>query len=128
MRISKSVNTSKRRISTSLVPLVLVSEIDVPADAVVYGIEPVKDAILLVLGIPEGTSSVKRKIWMVPDGQTATVDAQQGDFLGVAVVESSPKGLTGPQGSVSFRRIHAVWLETEEQSLTRHQHRGGVRG
>jgi hypothetical protein len=83
-------------------------EVELVADAVVYGLSP--DGTLLLCGYPvTGGGSVKRKLWLFHLDAPISVESQ--DAVQVGVTQG---------GAVLF-------LEGEQQAITRSRHRGWSR-
>jgi hypothetical protein len=102
---------------TILVEYASVREVEILADSVIYGVEAVEGGVALAVGSPEGGTPVKRKIWMVATGLDITIEAQNGEFVNTIV-------LSQQLGDKTVRVLHAVFVENQEQAITRWQHRG----
>lgn len=83
-------------------------EVELAADAVVYGLSP--DGTLLLCGYPTaGGGSVKRRLWRFFLDAPISVEAQDAVQVGIT-----------PGSSLLF-------LEGEQQAITRSRHRGWSR-
>jgi hypothetical protein len=111
---------SKKKIVVIPVELAPVREVEILADSTIYGVQAVSGGFVLAVGSPEGSPPVKRKIWMIGTGMEVSVEAQNNDFIGTAISESTIEGK-------EVKILYAVFVEKQEDALTRWQHRGNPR-
>ena len=98
-------------------------EIEVPADSSVLGLVQMGGMPALLVGVPEGSGPVRRKIWVITFNSDISIEAQNGDFVG-EVMLSAPA--TDPSAApTAFLAV--VFIETQKQAIERATHRGTFR-
>ena len=109
---------SKKKLVTIPVEYASVREVEIVADSIIFGVEAVDGGVVLAVGSPDGGGTpVKRKIWMVATGLDITVEAQNGEFVNTVIL---PQQIEGKPARV----LHAIFVENQDQAITRWQHRG----
>lgn len=106
----------KRRVLTLVVKPEPVQEVEIPADATLLGMEPSGPSVVLIVGVPEGSGPVKRKVWVTFAGQDLSIEAQNGELIGNLLLPAAAEGQPA---------IAVVYVETQKQALERATHRGG---
>lgn len=109
-----------RRIKPVSVEVKALQEVSVSADAVLLGLEVVADGltVIIIIGEPEGSGPVRRKLWIVPQNDILPVEAQNGEFLGHAILRDKASDAT-------FYAV--VFMETQKQAIERATYRAGFR-
>ena len=90
--------------------------VEIPADSVVYGLSK-SPPFGLVVGAPEGSAPVKRRLWIVGVGGDLSVEAQNGEYLGDAYLPASDE----PNKMIPV----VAFVETQKQAIDRARHYGG---
>lgn len=91
------------------------TEVEVPADSSLFGLSK-SPPFGLVVGVPEGSNPIKRKLWMINQGGEIPADAQHGEYLGEAYLPSA-------EGSDKLVLVIA-FMETQKQAIDRARHFG----
>jgi hypothetical protein len=109
-----------RKISLVSAPAKGLQEVAISADAVLLGADAAADGqtVTLIVGEPEGSGPVRRKLWMVAQGDVLPVEAQNGEFLGHTLLLDKATGS-------SFYAV--VFMETQKQAIERATYRAGFR-
>lgn len=100
------------------------NEIEVPADAIMLGVDMASDKLVFFVGVPDGSGAVKRKLWVVPQGQIITVEAGNGEFLGNVVMRGAAPAEQNVEAPLFYA---AVFIETQKQAIERATYRAGFR-
>lgn len=126
-KISTSQLVRRRVVLAPVMPKETGTEIEISADATVFGVTSprgtVSEGLNLVLGVVEGAAPVKRMVWVVPVGSEISAEAQGGQCLGLLEVYSLSV-LAGGMTAV----VSVVFLETQVNAVerVRHAKRRGV--
>lgn len=109
----------KRRVAILSVETKTLQEVDVPADSAIWGLtDSAKSGQFgLVLGVPEGAATIKRKLWMCTVNTDVSVEAQNGEFVGRTYLSSSETN-TPPV-------LVLVFIEVQKAAIERARHFGG---
>lgn len=95
-------------------------EIEFPADAIIYGLDQLYPA-RLIIGAPSSGGTVKRKVWLLSNADrhpsnpinTISVEAQQNEFIGMAALYDTPTA------EHPHTRYFVVYVETQINAATR---------
>lgn len=92
-----------------------ISEVEVPADSALFGLSK-SPPFGVVVGVPEGSAAIKRKLWIIGLGGDVPADAQHGEYLGEAYLPSA-------EGADKLVLVVA-FMETQKQAIDRARHFG----
>lgn len=108
----------KRRVAILSVETKTLQEVEVPADSHIFGVTDTAKSgqFGLVLGVPEGAASVRRKLWMCTVNAEVSIEAQNGDFIGETYLPATEQG--------GAPVLVLVFIEAQKGAIERARHFG----
>lgn len=104
------MNHARRKIVTVKLDVANVREIEIPSDSRIFSVVPADPNPILVMACPDDSATVKRFVWMIPEGMEFPATVQESQYLGAL------PGIGGVQAML-------VFVEEQDVAIIRSQHR-----